>query len=92
MRFTKDPQALLDYKLDWSQWLPTNDVITASTFTVVAAGTNPVTIDDQSFTGTTATVWLAGGVAGSRYRVTNHITTAGGREDDRSLTITCKEL
>lgn len=92
MRFTKDPQAVLDYKLDWSQWLPTNDTITNSTFTVVDAGAQGVVVDDTAFTPTTATVWLSGGLAGVRYTVTNHITTAAGREDDRSLRITVKEL
>jgi len=92
VRFTKDPQAVADYKLDWSQWLPTNDTIANSTFTVVDPGAQGVVVDDTAFTSTTATVWLSGGLAGVRYTVTNHIVTAGGREDDRSLRITVKEL
>lgn len=92
MRFTKDSDAVLDYTLDWSQWLTTADTITASTYTVTPSETGGVTVDDQSFTGTKTTVWLSGGVAGQKYFVTNHITTSGGRQDDRSLRITVKEL
>lgn len=90
MRYIKDPSAVLDYRVDWSQWLPANDRIVASSFAVVDS--DDLVIDDSSFDDTSATVWLSGGVAGQRYVVTNHITTEDGREDDRSLTITAKEL
>lgn len=89
MKYTKDPQAVLDYKIDWTEWMPENDRIVASTFTSSDA---ELTVDDSLFTDFTATVWLSGGVAGERYTVTNHIVTEDGREDDRSLTIVCKQL
>jgi hypothetical protein len=34
---------------------------------------------------------LKGGVAGQSYTITNHITTTGGREDDRSFKVKVKE-
>lgn len=89
MRFNKDSNAVLDYRLDWSQWLPGGDTITTSTWT---ATPNTITVDDTLHTPTTATVWLSGGTTGVRYQVTNHITTAAGREDDRTLRITIKEM
>ena len=89
MKYTKDPQAVLDYKIDWTEWMPENDRIVASTFT---SSDVELTVDDSLFTDYTATVWLSGGVAGERYTVTNHIVTEDGREDDRSLTIVCKQL
>lgn len=92
MRYVKDGDAVLDYTIDWSQWLPDNDTITSSTFTVQSEADGAVAVDDSSFTTTTTTVWLSGGTAGQRYLVTNHIVTAAGREDDRSLRITIKEL
>lgn len=89
MKYTKDPQAVLDYKIDWTAWMPENDRIVLSTF----ASSDPgLTVDDSLFTDFTTTVWLSGGVAGERYTVTNHIVTEDGREDDRSLTIVCKQL
>ena len=33
MTFTQDPSAVLDYTIDWSQWLPSGDTITAATWT-----------------------------------------------------------
>lgn len=92
MKYTKDPDAVLDYLVDWSAWLPTGDTITASTFTVNSDDNGAIVVDDTLFDSTTTTVWLSGGVAGEKYTVTNHITTADGREDDRSITISVKEL
>ena len=45
--------------------------------------------DSKSTTATT--VWLSGGVAGQSYSVVNHIVTAAGREEDRTIKIMCLE-
>ena len=81
-QFTKDPQATLDYTIDWSAWLGT-DAIATSTW-VLDAG---ITQANASMSGAQATVWVSGGVAGHLYSVTNRITTAAGRTDDRSILI-----
>jgi len=77
---TKDPNAVLDYTLDWSDWLEA-DTIAASTWTVDAG----LTKNSDSFTDTTTTVWLSGGTAGQVYEALNRIVTAGGRTADRVL-------
>lgn len=81
--FIKDPDAVLDYSIEWSKWLA-GDRIQTSTWSVSdpaleAAG--------DSNTPSRATVWLSAGVAGQSYTVTNRITTFGGRTDERSFTI-----
>jgi hypothetical protein len=86
MTFTKDPDAILDYAVDWSRWLA-GDAIAASTW-FVPTGLTKAT---ESNTATKATVWLSGGVAGQTYTVTNRITTTGGRTEDRSFTIRVEE-
>jgi hypothetical protein len=85
-RFEKDPHAILDYQVDWSEWLGA-DTISTSTWTVPAG----LTLEAETETGTTATVWLSGGTAGQSYTVTNRIVTDGGRTDDRSITIVVAE-
>lgn len=84
--FVKDPEAVLDYLFDWSDWLVT-DTITTST---MAAETG-ITIDDDDNDDTTATVWLSGGTAGEDYRVTNTIVTMGGRTDERTIIARVRE-
>ena len=88
MNFAKDPQAVLDYTIDWTKWLDeVSDTIATSTWTV-PTGLTKVT---ESNTSKLATVWLSGGTVGTNYTVTNRITTAGGRTDDRSITTRGRE-
>lgn len=83
VRFSKDPDAVLDYQVDWSAWLPEFDVIAASTWSADPG----IVIDNSSFTDEKTTVWLSGGTENALYNVTNHITTADGREDDQTIQI-----
>jgi len=85
--FTKDPDAVLDYTVDWSDWLATSEVISTSAWSVGAG----ITQDSSVKTDTTAIVWLSGGTAGTDYQATNRITTDGGRTDDRTITIMVRE-
>lgn len=82
--FEKDPEAVLDYRIDWTNWLQTGETISTSAWTVPSTLTQPTA---ASNTTTTATVWLGGGEDGTTYRVTNRIVTTGGRTNERSLTI-----
>jgi hypothetical protein len=82
-RFRKDPDALLDYEFDWGAWLPPGDTIAAITMTADAG----IVVESSTFTDTTATVWLSGGTELEIYTITNHITTADGREEDMTIEI-----
>lgn len=86
--FEKDPDAVLDYVIDWGdEWLETGDEIKTSTWTVPAG----ITKDSTSNTPTTTTIWLSGGTDGETYDLVNHIITDDGREDDRTITIKVRE-
>ena len=78
----KDPADRLDYSHDWTAWLD-GDTITSSAWAAPAG----VTTDTPSNTTTTTRVWVSGGTAGNVYRITNTITTAGGRTAERSIPI-----
>lgn len=82
----KDPGATLDYAVDWTQWLA-GDTLTASSW----VGPAGITLDSPSRTGTVATIWVSGGTDGDDYVLTNHVTTADGRIDDRSLILHVRE-
>lgn len=83
-KFVKDPDAVLDYQADWSDWLGNDDTILSSSW---ASSDEELIIDSSSSDSTTATVWLSGGIDGTYYDVTNHIVTTAGREDDRTILI-----
>lgn len=78
----KDPGARLAYGFDWSEWLGA-DTITASTWTVPA----DLTVYAQDFDTTSTEVVLSGGTVGEIHMCTNHITTAAGYEDERSIRV-----
>ena len=86
MNFLKDPQANLDYSVDWTSWLG-SDTIATSSWTI------PTGLKKESESNSTkiATVWLSGGTVGQEYTVTNHIKTAAGREDECSIIIQVQE-
>ena len=85
--FVKDPDAVLDYQLNWSAWLEVGEVITDAVITVPTG----LTLDSQVVTDTTVTAWLSGGEINTGYQVNCHIETSEGREDDRSIYLTCRE-
>lgn len=87
MSYEKDPSAKLDYVWDWTLDLVAGDYISAATVSVSAG----ITLDLVTFTGTSVIAWIEGGQAGIPYTATAHITTAGGRIDERTITISVKQ-
>jgi hypothetical protein len=83
----KDPDADLDYQIDWSDWLDDDETIVSSAW-ILPEG---ITSDQDDDTDTTATIWLQGGEAGADHRVTNRIATSAGRIEDRTIVIRVRE-
>lgn len=85
----KDPDEILDYQIDWSERLGT-DIITTSIW-ILPGG---ITENSNSFTDTTATIWLSGGTDGARYDLVNRVTSSGGRtlEQTISLLVLARQL
>jgi hypothetical protein len=83
----KDPDSVLDYVIDWSDWLAEGETLTASDWTMegdAVAGTD-------TFTDATATLWVSGGT--TTFRITSAITTDSfpvPRQDQRTLIIKVK--
>lgn len=91
-RFDKDPNAVLDYSWDWSDWL-TAIAETIATAEVTGDG---VTIVSSQIAGTSVVARISGGeVAANRNSdlptATCRITTSGGQVDDRSIRFAIQE-
>jgi hypothetical protein len=84
MRVVHDPQSILDYQWDWTDWLHEGETLTVSLYDIPGDGN--LTIVSSSFTDTVATAYVGGGTDGATYEVTNHIVSSEGREDDRVIT------
>jgi len=79
----KDPYAVLDYSLDWTNWMPTGDTISAISITADAG----ITIDSTTNTNYIATAYISGGTAGNIYNIEYKITTTNGLKDSRNFRI-----
>jgi len=84
----KDPDSVIDYTMDWgTKWL-NGDTISTSAW-IIPTG---LTLVSESYSTTDTTVFISGGTEGITYRITNRITTAAGRTDDRSIDIKVETL
>ena len=85
--FPHDPDAVLDYAFDWSDWLESAETISSHEVTVESG----ITKDSDSESDGIVTVWLSGGTHGEDYIVACEISTSLGRTDERSINIRCRE-
>lgn len=80
--FLKEPTEVLDYRIDWSDWL---DGLTISTSTwAVPSG---VTSEDETNTSTITLIRLSGGTWGETYELQNAIVASNGESETRSILI-----
>ena len=81
----KDPGAMLDYSVDWGRDYLDGDALAASDWSVAPVEPGGVAVVASQFDLLVATVEVSGGKAGTLYRLTNHVVTASGHEDRRSI-------
>jgi hypothetical protein len=84
--WTKDPDEVADYTINWVPDLGPDDVIDTSTWLDIDPGITTGT-PPSFFTDTSATIWIGGGTLGEVYSMTNRITTEGGRTYDQEAQI-----
>lgn len=86
----KDPDAIVDYTFDWSEWL-TTDTIVSATITIADSVTmvkNSQAIVDSN---QSVRIWLSGGAARDRAAVSCKIVTLEGRTDERTFYIRVRD-
>lgn len=77
----KTPDAILDYKLDWSQYLAADSDRLVDSEWLLPEGLSIAADKPPSFTSRTTLVWLQGGDINKTYTVLNRVTTVNGRTD-----------
>jgi len=83
----KDPDEVLDYRIDWTDRLEEDETILSSTWTVPVGLTQNSAVTQAK----TTTVWLSGGsTLGKIYRVHNRVITSGGRTFDQTVDLKVK--
>jgi hypothetical protein len=96
--YVHDPDAFLDYPVNWAEgpdgepgWLADGDTAVAVEMRVtdgIVVGDSGVSLD-----GTITYAWLSlnSPVINRKYNATYHTTFASGRVDDRTITLVAKE-
>jgi len=83
----KDKDSSVDYMIDWTDWLATDETVTASDWTVPAGLTEVNTdFDDDS-----STIMVSGGSNGTVYALTCTATTNQGRTVQRRVALRVEE-
>jgi hypothetical protein len=83
----KDPDAVLDYSIDWGAEYLGDDLLAESEWTVSPDELDGVSVVGSSFDATVAVVKAGGGTAGRLYRLENHVVLQSGRIDSRSIVL-----
>lgn len=85
----KDPYAVLDYTLDWENWMPSGEVISAITVTAetISGDASPLVVDSSTNTNYLVTAYVSGGTAGNIYNLEYRITTDQNKKDSRNIRI-----
>ncbi len=86
----KDPAAVLDYTVDFTDWL----AVVADTIASATATGDGITVDSSAVVGgTKVVVWASGGAALTIASITVRITTAStpARVDERTLWFKLKQ-
>ena len=85
--YLKDPQARIDYAIDWSAAYLDGHVIAASAWSVAPETPDAISVVASSYDTQRTSATLSGGKAGHMYRVTNRITLTDGQSDERSISL-----
>lgn len=83
----KDPEAVLDYAFDWTDWLEVGETIDS----YVTTPSSDLTVDSETESSGIVTVFISGGTNRANGTATCHIVTSAGREDDRTILIPVRQ-
>lgn len=85
--YPHDPDASLDYSLDWSEWLSDGETIIESTWSIAKGS---ATLSNSQVNASVTTTWLSD-AAPPAVSIKNRIRTSLDRIDERTLDITVDE-
>ena len=86
-KFTQQPNEVLDYDIDLTEWIATGDSVQST----VASAEAGLTVTVSNGTTTTPKIWCSGGATGTTYKVTVTITTKGGRTKEIDFKVSVRE-
>lgn len=88
-KFVKQPVDVLDYDVDYSDWMSGRTDTVASYEAEADAGIDLIT---STRSGNVVKILLGGGFHGERYKITTRITTAAGLVKEAEFIVAVKEV
>jgi hypothetical protein len=91
----KQPIEVKDYPIDYSDWLGevADTIVNAEAAIVCTSNAEDVALVASNLVISTmgVSVWLSGGTAGEKYKVSVNVTTAAGRVDQSEFIVKVKD-
>ncbi len=87
--FNKQPAEVVDYDIDYSEWLTAGDNVQSAAVVVSPAG---LTVESVFVNDPRVKLWLSGGTDGQRYKLTVTTTTADGRVKQDEFSVRVKDV
>lgn len=88
--YSKQPNDVLDYDLDYSEFLSAGDSL--SNLSTAAVSPSGLTVHTPLVIGKTLKIWVQGGSAGVKYKVTVQAVTVLGRTKEDELIFRVKDI
>ncbi len=89
--FLKDPDSVLEYRVEWTAALGEGVTLLSSEWRVEPEEADGMVVVGDVIAGSGAVVRLGGGVPGHVYRVGNRVLLSDGTSDERSLVLRVEE-
>ena len=93
--YTKQPSEVKDYDVDYLPWLaPPGDTLDNVETTVLCltdATDTTLAVDRTAITSSLVKLWITGGTANMKYKVTIKVSTPAGRVDESELIFKIKD-
>ena len=86
--FQKQPAELIDYDVDYSEWLTTGDNVQSAD---VSASPSGLVIESTFINDLRIKIWISGGTDKVNYKITVTMTTAEGRIKQDEFKINVKD-
>jgi len=87
--FTKQPVEIIDYDIDYSEWLTAGDNVQAASVEVAPVG---LIVESTFINDPRVKIWVSGGTTGTTYKLTVTATTADGRVKQDEFKVKVKDI
>ena len=87
--FNKQPVEVVDYDIDYSEWMTSADSLQSATVDVAPTG---LVVESTFINSPRVKIWVSGGSSGTTYKLTVTATTKDGRIKQDEFKVKVKDI